>query len=208
MVIGSGLAMTWADQNPNIIDWLNLPPSASAISLWDCLHDAEVVSVRSNLLDRTMTLLLESDHLREFHKLGDPFQFVFDLRGVESARASRSAIWPGECSIPQGATFEEQRQIVDEYQSKWREESWSWDDFESCISGQDKHVLGIADAALAMSNVGPVAAKICGLLDYNTYHEIYLRFEKLAISGSDGTPYSLEQFRGLGEAYWLARSQR
>jgi hypothetical protein len=38
------------------VDWLNLPPAASAVSLWDILHDADVVCIRSNLLERTMDL--------------------------------------------------------------------------------------------------------------------------------------------------------
>lgn len=48
-----------ADAERGTNDWLNLPPGTDTIDLWDCLHDAEVVSIRSNLLDRTVTLSCE-----------------------------------------------------------------------------------------------------------------------------------------------------
>lgn len=50
---------SWADSETHIADWLNLPKIARAVSLWDCLHDAKIVSVRSNLLERTMRFVCE-----------------------------------------------------------------------------------------------------------------------------------------------------
>lgn len=75
-----------SDEEPHIFDWLNLPSGAIAVPLWDCLHDGQVVSVRSNLLERTMNLSCEIEHLRTFHKLDEGFQFVLHLEGVQSAR--------------------------------------------------------------------------------------------------------------------------
>ena len=45
------------------VDWLSLPPAASAVSFWDSLHDAHVFAIRSNLLERTMDLFCEIEHL-------------------------------------------------------------------------------------------------------------------------------------------------
>jgi hypothetical protein len=190
------------------LDWLNLPSVASAVSLWDSLHDAEVVSIRSSLLGRTMDLSCEIEHLSEFHKLGQRYQFILHLEGVQSARVLRYAIWPGGCSIPDGLSFEDQRKTVAEYQAKWREESASWNDFESRIAREDEQVFDISDAALAMTPSGPVAFKICGHLNHATYHEVYLRFETLKISGSDGKLFELDGFQRLGEEYWEAFSKR
>ena len=75
-----------SDGEPHIFDWLNLPSGAIAVSLWGCLHDGQVVSVRSNLLERTMNLSCEIEHLRTFHKPDEGFQFVLHLEGVQSAR--------------------------------------------------------------------------------------------------------------------------
>jgi len=190
------------------VDWLNLPPTASAVSLWHSLHDAHVVSIRSNLLERTMDLSCEIEHLNEFHKFDQGFQFALHFDGVQSARVLRYAIWPGGCSIPDGLSVDEQRKIVAEYQAKWREESASWNEFESRITRQDEQVFDISDAALATSSRGEFALKLCGHLNYATYHEVYLRFEALKISGSDGKRFEIQEFQLLGEKYWEAYSNR
>ncbi len=59
----------WADSETHIIDWLNLPKMTQAVSLWDCLHDAEIVSLRSNLLERTMSLDVKSTTCANFTNL-------------------------------------------------------------------------------------------------------------------------------------------
>jgi hypothetical protein len=201
-------ASALSDEEACIFDWLNLPSGASAVSLWDSLHDAHVVSVRSSLLERTMNVSCEIEHLRIFHKFEEGFQFILHLEGVQSARVLRYAIWPGGCSIPHGLSVEEQRKIVAEYQAKWREESESWNEFESRITREDEQVFDISDAALLMPRPGSVALKLCGQLNYATYHEVYLRFEALRISGSDGKQLELEKFQRLGETYWEAFSNR
>src|SRR5208282_3521384 len=122
------------------IDWLNLPPTATVVSLWHSLHDAQIVSIRSNLLERTMDFLCEIEHLRKFHKLGEGFQFILHLESVQSARVLRYAVWPGERPILDGLSVEEQRKMVSEYQAKWREESTSWNEFESRITREDEQV--------------------------------------------------------------------
>jgi len=198
----------WSGCEGSIIDWLNLPDKTEVVALWDSLHDAEIVSVRSNLLERTVHLACEIEHLRDFHKLAEDFHFILQLDGVQSARVLRYAIWPGGCSIPDGLSVEEQRRIVAEYQAKWREESASWNDFETQITRQDEQVFDISDAALATSPNGRLALKLCGHLNHATYHEVFLRFETLKILGSDERQLELEEFLQFGETYWQAFSNR
>ena len=201
-------ALAIPDREPPINDWLHLPSSVNAVSLWDSLHDGQVISIRSNLLERTIDLFCEIEHLRTFHRLGEGFQFILQLKGVQSARVLRYAIWPGECSIQDGLPTEEQRKLVAEYQAKWREESASWNEFESRVTREDEQVFDISDAAIATSVPSAVALKLCGYLNYATYHEVYLRFENLKIAGSEGKQFELDEFQQLGEAYWKAFSSR
>jgi hypothetical protein len=53
---------------------------------------------------------------------------------------------------------------------------------------------------------GPFALKLCGHLNYSTYHEVYRSFETLKISGSDGIEF--EELQRLGAKYWEALSNR
>src|SRR5258707_12631845 len=91
-----------ADEQSRILDWMNLPPGTAEVSLWAGLHDAQIVTIQSNLLERTVTLHLESDHLLEFHNLPLDMQFLLLLDGVRSARVVHHAAWPGTFSMPDG----------------------------------------------------------------------------------------------------------
>jgi hypothetical protein len=191
-----------------IVDWVNLPQGIHIVSLWDCLHDAHVVSIRSNPLDRTAVLRCEIEHLRSFHHLADGLAFMLSLHGVQSARVLRYAIWPGEFAIPDGLSREQELKLVEDYQSKWREESLSWSEFEGSVKRENEQVFDLSDATLAVSSDGSVALQLCGHLNYAKYHEVYLRAAQLEVSDSDGKRFNLEDFQKLGELYWEAFSHR
>jgi len=188
-------------------DWVNLPQGALTEYLDAPLHDGEIVSFRSDHLERTVSIHCDVEHLRKFHHLPEGFQFVLQLEGVQSARVFRYSIWPGEFAVPLGVSHDEESRLVLEYQAKWREESLSWTEFEKAITRECEQILDIADAALATSNE-LVALRLRGHLNYTVYHEVFLRAEKLSISGSDGRTFRVKEFQELGEAYWEAFSRR
>jgi hypothetical protein len=69
----------------------------------------------------------------------------------------------------------EESRLIAEYQSKWREESRSWSEFEAAVTRQDEQVLDISDATLAHPREGRVALRISGHLNYATFHEVFIR---------------------------------
>jgi len=192
------------EKQTGIVDWMNLPHGAAEVSLWAGLHDAQIVSIQSDLLERRITLHLEIDHLLEFHNLPLDMQFLLRLDGVQSARVVHFSLWPGEFSIPSGSTGEEQSRLVAEYQSKWREESLSWSELEGAVTTECKQVIDIADATLATSPDNSVALRISGLLNYTSYRELFLRAEGLALSRGDGQELGIAGLLKMGEAYWDA----
>jgi hypothetical protein len=197
-----------AEQQPPLVDWMNLPAGAKETSLWAGLHDAQVVTIQSNLLDRTITLHLESDHLLEFHNLPLEMQFLLRLDGVQSARVVQHAGWPGEFSVPVGISPEEQSRLITEYQSKCREESLDWTELETALSTECKQVLDIADANLATAPGKCVALRINGLLNYTEYRELFLRAERLTLTRGDGQDLGIAGLLKMGEAYWDAFEKR
>jgi hypothetical protein len=197
-----------ADEKSGIFDWMNLPPGAQETSLWAGLHDAQIVSIQSNLLERSLTLHLESDHLLEFHNLPLDMQFLLRLDGVQSARVVHSAGWPGEFSVPAGVSPEEQSRLIAEYQSKCREESLSWADLESALTTECKQVIDIDDATLATATNNSVALRIEGLLNYTEWRELFLRAERLTLTRGDGQDLGIAGLLKMGEAYWEAFEQR
>lgn len=197
-----------AEEQPLIVDWMNLPPGAQEVSLWAGLHDAQIVSIQSNLLERTITLHLESDHLLEFHNLPLDMQFLLRLDGVQSARVVHYAGWPGEFSVPAGVSPEEQSRLIADYQSKCREESLSWSDLESALTTECKQVLDIADASLATAPDDSLALRINGLLNYTEFRELFLRAERLTLTRGDGQDLGISGLLKMGDAYWDAFEQR
>src|SRR5713101_5784077 len=195
------------DQSP-IYDWMNLPPGTQDVSLWAALHDAQIVSITSNLLERSVTLHLESDHLLEFHQLPLDMQFLLRLDGVQSVRVVHYAVWPGHFSVPAGAAREEEARLIADYQSKWREESLSWSELESAVTTECKQVIDISDATLATSPDNSVALRISGLLNYTTYRELFLRADRLTLARGDGQDLGIAGLLKMGEAYWDAFERR
>jgi hypothetical protein len=197
-----------AEEQSRILDWVNLPPGISSVSLWDGLHEAQIISMQSNLLERTVTLNLEIENLRIFYQWPLDVQFVFRLGGVQSARVLKYSVWPGPFSLPPGVSKEEQERLVAEYQAKWREESLNWSDLEKAMTAEHNQVIDIADATLATEKNGAVALRISGLLNYTAYHELFLRAEKLTISRTDAGELTVAELLKLGESYWDALEQQ
>ncbi|MGB0082921.1 MAG: hypothetical protein WBP90_15455 [Terracidiphilus sp.] len=181
-----------------IVDWVNLPEGVVELSLWDTLHDGDLIAIESDLLARTLTLRFDVGYVRNFHKLGDETRFVLVISGVQSVRALTSVPWPGDCQIPDGTPYEQQQALIAEYQSKWREESLSWTEFERLI---DKG-LEVSSATLGQGPSG-VALQLGLLVGGDAYVETYIRGESIAFSILERqlTP---EEFVKLGEAYWEA----
>jgi hypothetical protein len=197
-----------AEEESSIVDWTNLPARISRAPLWDGVHEAQIISIQSNLLERSVTLHMEIENLRVFYQWPLDMQFIFRLDGVQSARAVTYSIWPGPFAVPPGVSKEEQERLVGEYQAKWREESVSWSDLEKELTAEHKQVIDIVDATLATEKGGAVALRISGLLNYTAYHEIFLRAGKLTISRTDAGEVSIEELLKLGAAYWDAMEQQ
>ena len=186
-----------SDERP-IVDWVNLPEGAAELSLWSSLHDGDLNAVESDLLARTLTLRFDVGYVRDFHSLPEETMFVVTVSGVQSVRSFNSAPWPGGCSIPPETPYEQQQAIVAEYQSKWREESMSWADFERLTNNG----LEVSSAALCRGLNG-VALRLGLLVEGDSYVEAYIRGEEItfSIGARHLTP---EEFVEMGEAYWEA----
>jgi hypothetical protein len=193
-------------QQPEL-DWTNLPADASEESLWDSLHDARLIDISSDRLERTVRLEFKIRHLRDFHKLAENITFALHFRGVQSARVSQSVVWPGQFDVPAGASREEESQLIADYQAKWREESISWTEFESKIT-VGGNTADVYDAVYAIAADGPFAIKLVLGCDDGTYPQLFLRSESIEIHTSDGEPLSFVQFLRLGADYWEAFAAR
>jgi hypothetical protein len=192
-------------QEPSKKDWIHLPSTSVSVSLWASLHDGELLTICSDLLECTVVLEIDVFHVRDFHKLGDGIRFVVTLQGVESARASSFLIWPGAVPEVQGKSYQEQNRLVEKYQTKGREESVGWNDFVAAFA---TNVMDIYSAELACDN-NTATLHLQGTLNGDKYHytffNIFIRAKKIQIRQSNDILLTLEQFIQLGEDYWGAQ---
>ena len=188
------------ENNKQVSDWVNLSADSSVVQLWSCLHDGELLSCRSELVERTVTLEFRVRHLVK--EIQGDLRFFLQLHNVESVRANVYFRWPGGVVIPEGATREEQCRLIEEYQAKWREESIGWLYFEGSLSTDP---LQISEAELAQ-NGERVALKLGGHLNgerfYDLYCSVFIRGSHISLSRSDDEPFSLEKFIDMGRQYW------
>lgn len=193
------------DRKQSRPDWVHLPPDVEVRSLWDSLHDGELVACESDLLNRTIKLTIAVAHLVPSNP---DINFEFLLSEVTSARALISVRWPGEYVRPSGISREDEEVLLQEHWSKWREQSLGWADFESALPA---NTLDIGDASLA---TGPTtrSLQIGGMLDGDyfddLYCELFIAFRDLLIKNSDNIEYSLDTFDQLGVAYWADFAKR
>lgn len=158
------------------------------MSLWDCLHDGELLSSKSNLLEQSVLLEINVYHLLD--KAEKEVNFLLKLEGVESVRAN--------------VNFREYK----ESEIIWREESISWREFESSLSTDP---LDITDGDLAIDK-DKVALQIGGFLDGERFDDLYcaifLRGKSISAARSDGKDFSLESLIALGRHYWDSFAKR
>lgn len=190
----------------NLADWLHTPVVCEVQSLWACLHDGELLSCKSDLIARSVILEVKVDHLLDDSQAH--VKFLLRVEGVTSVRAVVEFPWPGGVSIPEGTTREDESRLINEYWAKWREESISWQVFESTLAVE---ALEIHEAELARGN-NSVTLKLGGFLYGEPFDDHYctafIRGSNISASRSDGLTFSLEEFMRLGREFWETLSER
>jgi hypothetical protein len=134
-----------------LIDWVHLPIDTKVEPLWECLHDADLILINSDLLKRSLILNFHIPYINSFHKFSDDMLFQFLFECVTSVRVVHFSIWPGKFVLPSNISREQESKLINEYQSKWREESIDWNDFEKEINST-KNKLLIKDVNLALND--------------------------------------------------------
>lgn len=178
-----------------ILDWVNLPSDTEVESLWICLHDCKIISIKSNLLVEEVMMEIDAFFLSENLRVHFLFHKVRSVRVDKLQRPYESLLTPV-------MTWKEQNDIASHWVDRWREESMGWDEFEKA---QSTDPMDIADATLAVGK-DRVAFKMSGILNGDKYDDlwcnVFIRGEKLTVTRSDGLEYSIEKFIEAGGKWW------
>lgn len=188
------------DNQEQKTDWIYLPKDVEEISLWNCLHDGELISCKSNLLERFVMLEFQVEHLLEDDE--ENTSFLLKLEDVTSVRAIGHYRPIEKFNPTENISNEEREKLLKEYWAKWREESLSWSEFEAALATDP---LQISDASYVSEN-NETTLKLGGFLDGEKFDDIYfdvfLRGKTLSASLSNGENFSLDKLIELGRSYW------
>ena len=178
---------------------------AASQPLWDALHDADIIQISSDPLARTVTLMLDIEHLRKFAEVSSGVTWRFVVHSVSMLLARRWEAWPGPRPELNGLGHAEQCSLVAEYQAKARTVSVAWSDFERSVNA---HGLWTKDATLHQRDSDLVLEGYGHDSENDTCFEFKLVGGQLQCERSDGRQGSLEELLRLGEAYWENFSKR
>ena len=182
-----------------VLDWVHLPAGVEPDSYWRCLHDAILISCKTDLLARTVTLEFSVFYLKD--GVTD-LTFFITFGAVKSTRAIVRVRWPGALPQVEGLPSDESRRLLDEHYSKWSERSIDWHYFEEVLSTETYDIL---DANLA-STGEQGAFQMGGILDGDVFDDqwcmITIQFGTVSASRSDGEPFCLSEFLEIGRSYW------
>jgi hypothetical protein len=186
-------------------DWIHLPRGVKDRSLWTSLHDAVMVSCESDRMNRTLSM-----KFRVFYLIKDKPDLIYSMKldEVRSVRAVIWVAWPGEFNASEGITNDERSRLQNEYWAKFRDESISWDTFESSIGAGYMEVHHASLACREKIRTLRVEGFLCTDDDRGPFCVAFASFTGLEMSRSDGVEIDFEEFCRLGEAYWDAFGKR
>jgi hypothetical protein len=181
--------------------------SNSEVSLWKGLHDGSLLSLTSDMLARSVTILIDVPYIREFHQMPNETRFRFVLEGVYLIEAFRFAAWPGEFTLPEGLSWEESEKLRSDFYKKGRLESIDWQTLALKLERTEQYE--ISNSTLTESTRGTLILQL-ELLDdaREDVPEIRIAAEMLHIFLDSGRELPLGEFKELGEAYWKAFAER
>lgn len=189
------------DLERKIVDWVNLPLGIEPTSVWCSVHDAPLLSASSDLLARTLTLNFDTYYLRTFHNLGEGITFSFLLEGVQSVRAFRWSVWPGDFQLPPANKWDAHQAKMAEFRKLWRQESESWERFQSSVNSDENAEITEGEVV----NADGISTLRLGVqMGNGEWYEVFVRAEALALLRSDQQEVALSESLSLGHAYWEA----
>ncbi|SRR6266496_2094180 len=183
---------SWSNR---LTDWVNLPENTEVASLWAGFHGAEISSIATNIEDQTLTIEMAPFFLPAHVKV------LITFFGVKSVRVDKYPP-PFQHLLTGHESFARRAQMAEGWESKWREESLGWPQFELLLETDPFQII---DADLAQGK-DHIAVRIGGHLNGHNYNDlwcsVYVRAKSISVSRSDIGDFSLEQLVDVGAKWW------
>jgi hypothetical protein len=173
--------------------------NTEVISLWRCLHDGSIEKVLSDLMARTLTIVVDSPFHWEFHKLPADTRFEIVGEGVRVAETFDFIAWPGAWVPVQGTPWKEAEERRHSDYEKGRLISADWNDFAAQVGADEDHEIMSAELDITAPNV----VLSLGIMSYpnSNYRDVKIHAERFRFLVGD-RELSLQEFQHFGSKYW------
>jgi hypothetical protein len=166
-------------------------------SLWECLHDGDIKEVRSDLMARTLTIVVDSPFHREFHKLAAGTCFEIVGENARIAEVLDFQAWPGAWIPPRDTPWREVEERRRADYEKGRLVSLDWNVFTAQVeTGEGYEIMS---AELEIRSTATVLS--LALLSSVNYPNLKIHAERFRFYVG-ANELSLQSFLVFGSKYW------
>ena len=172
-----------------------------AIYLWNCLHDGIMEKLHSDLMARTLAIVVDSPFHWEFHKLSSGTRFQIIGENVRIAETFGFEAWLGATELPCDLPWEDAEEQRHQDSEKGRLISSDWNAFVAALETDEEHEILEAE----LTNSHPLAILELGVYSYpnSNYYTVKIHAERFRFQVGE-REVSLEDFQEFGAKYWQA----
>jgi hypothetical protein len=176
-----------------------------AIYLWDCLHGGTLEKLRSDLMARTLTLVVDSSYHWEFHKLPADTRFQIVGENVRIAETFGFEPWLGATEPSRELPWKDAEKHRHQDSEKGRLISTDWNAFLAAMETDEDHE--ILEAKLTDSQ--PLVVLELGVYSYpnSNWYTVKIHADHFRYHVGE-RELSLEVFQEFGSKYWQAFGDR
>jgi hypothetical protein len=165
------------------------------ISLWECLHDAILISTYVDAAQGTASFEFDNWYIRKFHQQSEETTYTFRFEEVSTAHLQSEIVNEADGKLIQG------------FQAEWCGEQVAWSDFEQRFVA-DGGRADVFEAELRTLEDGQVEFHSFMHVNDEFYPDLLVRAAHVTVRRSDDVELTVEEFLTLGEAYWEAFAER
>jgi hypothetical protein len=169
------------------------------LSLWECLHDGTIVSLETDSMARSFTVIVESDFHREFHELPADSRLRIVGQNVRIAELFDLEPWVGATEPATDKPWKEAHEVRLQNFAKGLLISTDWKAFTDGIAADEDFL--VMSAVLRMDQ--PLDILELGVMCYpsSNYRTVMIHAESFRFHVGE-RELSLDEFREFGAAYW------
>lgn len=178
---------------------IELLENSEPLSLWECLHDGSIESLKSDPMARRLTIVVDSSFHWDFHKLPAETRFRIVGENVRIAEVFKFEPWPGATEPADGTPWKESQEQRQRNYEKGRLVSADWNDFIAHVETDEDYEIMNAklsvDKSLCLLNLG--------IMSYpnSNYRDVKVHAEHFRFNVGE-REVSLQEFQQFGSRYW------